>query len=100
MDLPNILEATGYLVVYHHFKKPPPPPYIVYIFTRTNNFAADNKVHSKFNRYQVELYTTKKDLVVEKKVEDVLDAAEIFYQKSEIYLESEGLYQIVYEIEI
>ena len=38
----------------------------------------------------VEIYTDKKDLAVEKKVEDVLDAHEVFYNKSETWIGSES----------
>lgn len=99
-DLAELLESTGYPVVYHHFKKPPPPPYVVYLFTRANNFGADNKVLAKFNHFQVELYTKNKQPEAEMKLEDALELAEIFYEKSELYLETEELYQIVYEIEM
>ena len=99
-NLAELLESTGYPVVYHHFKKPPSPPYVVYLFTRSNHFGADNKVLAKFNRFQVELYTKNKQPEAEKKIEDALDGADIFYEKSEIFLETEELYQIVYEIQL
>ena len=44
----------------------------------------------------VEIYTDKKDLAVEKKVEDVLDAHEVFYNKSETWISSERLYEVLY----
>ena len=103
MDLKYLVEllgSTGYPVVYHHYKSPPPPPYIVYLFTRSNHFGADNKVLAKFKGFQVELYTKNKQPEAEKKIEDTMDAADIFYEKSELYLETEELYQIVYEIQL
>ena len=100
MDLDSILVSTGYPVAYNHFKKPPQTPYIVYLFTDSNNFSADNRAYAKINRYQIELYTNKKDNAAEQNVENILDNAEIFYDKSEIYIESEGLFQTLYEIEV
>lgn len=101
----NILKSTGLPVVYHHFEAsennpPPKPPYIVYLFAYSDNFAADNCVYSKANNYQVELYTIKKEPATEKLVEDAMDGAEIFWDKSETYIESEKLYQVLYEIQI
>ena len=100
VNLLGLLQSTGLPVAYHHFEEPPNPPYIVYLTDGSNNFSADNKVYAKFNTYRVELYTTKKDIISETKVEDVLDSAEMFYESYEVYIKSEELYQVVYEIEI
>lgn len=99
-ELYNLLKSTGLPVAYNHFKKPPCLPYIVYLFTFSNNFGADNKVYQKINNYQVELYSDKKDLASEKLIEDLLDENEIFYDKIETYVESEEFYQVIYEIQI
>ena len=96
--LKALLETTGLPVAYHHFKTPPEPPYIVYLFSYSSNFGADNKVHGKVNNYQVELYTTIKDPASEKLVEDLFDANDIFWDKTETYIDSEDLYQVLYEI--
>ena len=94
----NLLKSTGLPVAYHHFKTPPEPPYIVYLFSYSSNFGADNKVHGKVNNYQVELYTTIKDPASEKLIEDALNGADVYWEKTEMYIDSEGLYQVLYEI--
>ena len=94
----TLLKTIGLPVAYHHFASPPSPPYIVYLFSYSSNFGADNKVHGKANNYQVELYTTKKDPTSETLIEDLFDANDIFWDKTETYIESEGLYQVLYEI--
>lgn len=94
----ELLKNTELPIAYHHFKKPPKPPYIVYLFNYSSNFGADNGVYSKANNYQVELYTTKKDPAIEKMIEDLFDENDIFWEKTETYIESEGLYQVLYEI--
>ena len=94
----NLLKSTGLPVAYHHFTSPPEPPYIVYLFAYSSNFGADNKVHGKVNNYQVELYTTIKDPASEKLIEDLFDANDIYWEKTETYIESEDLYQVLYEI--
>lgn len=50
------------------------PPFICYLLPGSDNFAADGKVYHKISRVNVELYTDKKDLNAEQKVEDALDA--------------------------
>ncbi len=94
----NLLKSTGLPVAYHHFTSPPSPPYIVYLFAYSSNFGADNKVHSQADNYQVELYTKTKDPAAETLIEDLFDANEIYWEKTETYIESEGLYQVLYEI--
>ena len=44
----------------------------------------------------MEVYTDKKDPELEKRVEDVLDAHEVFYNKSETWIGSERLYEVLY----
>jgi len=70
----------------------------VYLFSHSSNFGADNKVHSQADNYQVELYTKTKDPAVEALIEGLFDANDIFWEKTETYIESEGLYQVLYEI--
>ena len=94
----NLLKSTGLPVAYHHFTSPPTPPYIVYLFSYSSNFGADNKVHSQADNYQVELYTKTKDPAVEALIEGLFDADEIYWDKTETYIDSEGLYQVLYEI--
>ena len=49
---------------------------------------------------RLELYTDCKDLAAEQKVEDVLDAAGIFYNKSETWIGSEKLYEVLYSFDM
>jgi len=93
-----LLKTTNLPVAYHHFASPPSPPYIVYLFAYSSNFGADNKVHSQADNYQVELYTTIKDPASEKLIEDALNGADVYWEKTEMYIDSEGLYQVLYEI--
>jgi hypothetical protein len=93
-----LLKTTGLPVAYHHFTSPPTPPYIVYLFSYSSNFGADNKVHSQADNYQVELYTKTKDPTSEALIEGLFDANDIYWDKTETYVESEGLYQVLYEV--
>jgi len=99
-ELYNLLKSTGLPVAYHHFDEPPSLPYIIYLFTYSSNFAADSKIYKRFDNYQVELYSEKKDLESEQLLENVFDENDIYYDKSETYIESEEMYQVIYEIQI
>ena len=95
----NILKAIGLPYAYNHFGqgKRVDPPFICYLMDRSDNFSADGKAYFKKNRIHLELYTDKKAVTLEEKVEEVLDQFGIFYDKSEIYIESERLYAVLYQ---
>ncbi|MEK4655945.1 MULTISPECIES: hypothetical protein [Bacillus] len=101
-ELKKILDATGYPVAYSHFTATPDnpvpaPPYICFLVDGSSNMMADNKVYQKINDVSIELYTLRKDLVTESKLEKVLDDLEIPYESFEVFIESEKLYQKIYE---
>lgn len=97
-DLKKLLMQTGFPVAYSHFNKAPTIPFITYTVTSSNNVYADNRVYLHVNRISIELYTDKKDLAAEKKVETALSS--FCWDRTETYIDSENLYQITYEIEV
>ena len=100
-QLLQILSETQIPFAYHHFAEgeSPEPPFICYLLSGSNNFSADGKVYYKINEVHIELYTDLKDLAVEQQLEDVLDEHGIFYNKSETWIESEKLYEVLYTFE-
>lgn len=105
MTIENLVEMLQELKIpfsYDHFAEgeSPEPPFICYLLPGSNNFAADGKVYFKINQVRIELYTDSKDLSVERKVETVLDEAGIFYNKSEVWIQSEKLYEVLYSFEV
>ena len=98
----QMLQEMQIPFAYHHFAEGEAvnPPFICYLLPGSNNFSADGKVYFKINEVRIELYTDLKDLAVEQQVEDVLDEHEIFYNKSETWIESERLYEVLYTFEM
>ena len=96
-----MLEEMGLPFAYHHFAEgeSPEPPFVCYLLPGSNNFSADGKVYYKINEVHIELYTDWKDLAVEQGVEAVLDEHGVFYNKSEVWIESEKLYEVLYSFE-
>ena len=96
-----MLEEMGLTFAYHHFTEgeSPEPPFVCYLLPGSNNFSADGKVYYKINEVHIELYTDWKDLAVEQGVEAVLDEHGVFYNKSEVWIESEKLYEVLYTFE-
>ena len=101
-ELLQILNETQIPFAYHHFAEgeAPEPAFICYLLPGSNNFSADGKVYYKINEVHIELYTDLKDLAVEQQLEDVLDEHGIFYNKSETWIESEKLYEVLYTFEM
>lgn len=99
-ELCEVLKTTGYPVAYLVFKTPQEPPYICYLTAYSNNQSADNVVWQKINHIQIELYTARKDREAEQKLEDALTSAGIFFESAETYIDSEKIYQKVYETEV
>lgn len=100
--LVEIVNEIGIPSAYHHFAEgeSPEPPFICYLTPNSHNFAADGKVFYKIDTVWIEVYTDYKTPEVEKQVEDVLDDHEIFYDKSEVWIENEKLYEVVYSFSI
>ena len=99
-ELNQALKSIGLPLAYHSFKTAPTPPYLVYLFTYSNDMIADNQNYVEISNFQVELYNTKKDPATEKRVEDKLKELESPYTKTETFVESEGLFQVIYLFQV
>ncbi len=94
----NLLKTTGFPIAYRAFKTPQTPPFICYLVAYSKTIPADGEVYLKSDVVQIELYTSKKDLVAEEKLEAAISS--LFYTKTEDYISTEKIYKITYEIEV
>ena len=78
----------------------PELPFIVYLVTNTDNFAADNVVYAVQTNVDIELYSKYKDLTSETLIEAALNANNLVWEKYEVYIDSEEVYEMVYSITI
>lgn len=101
-EIYTLLKTTGLSVVYRAWtgQDVPPLPWICYLETGSDNFGADNVVYSASQEILVELYTAQKSPELERRVEAVLTGAEIYWDKTETYIDSQRCYQVAYEITI
>lgn len=101
-DIITMLTETGIPFAYHHFAEgdSPAPPFICYLLPASDNFSADGMAYHKINIVNIELYTDLKSPDTEQQVESVLDQNGIFYNKTEIWIESERLYEVLYSFEL
>lgn len=74
-------------------------PYLIYVEGEPRTFEADGIVFYSEPTYIVELYTIIKDYELEKKIEDIFDELELYYEKSaDMYDEDEQLTAVSYSI--
>ena len=101
-DVIQMLAETEIPFAYDHFAEgeSPDPPFICCLFPGSENFAADNVVYMEFSNLSIELYTDEKDPELEDRVEAVLNDHELFWNKSEVWIESEKLYEVLYRMTV
>lgn len=100
-DLYILLSRLEIPVAYSHFLTMTTPPFITYKRISSDNFEADNKTYYKQAKYHIELYTKERNTNLENELETLLDNNDIAYEiVSETYIDSEKIYQVVYEITI
>lgn len=95
-EVSQLIASIGLPYAYDHFDAPQQLPYICFLYPSSENFAADGIVYQKVVQLSIELYTKQKEPALEKTVEDVLNAAELFYDSSESYIESEKMHMSVW----
>lgn len=98
----EIIKEIGLPSAYHHFAEgeSPKPPFLIYLLPSSDNFSADGRAYFKVNEVHIEVYTDYKSPDIEEKIEAVLDEHGIFYNKTEVYIESEKLYEVLYIFEM
>ncbi len=97
-----VLNGISLPYAYDHFAEmeSPDPPFLCYLLPETKHFLADGEVYFKINEVRLELYTDYKDIAIEAKVETCLEDYKIVYQKTETWIESEQLYEVLYQFEM
>lgn len=105
-DIDTMLEASGLPVTYYSWPEDdpahpvPPLPYIVWYLPGTENVAADDSVYKIVQTLNIELYTANKDFETEAALEAILDDNELVWDKTETYLSSERMYEVLYTTEV
>ena len=101
-ELMELVAAIGLPFAYDHFAEgeSPAPPFITFLTPASNHFSADGRVYLKVNVAHLELYTDEKNPETEALVETVLDAHGVFYDKTEVWIESEKLYEVMYSFDM
>lgn len=100
-ELLAVLRPTGIPWAYHHWEDPDPPPYGVYLDQADDPFYADDRTYFYSRAVRLEVYSLERDPALDDKVRDALDQAGISYAVDDyVYIESEGLYETIFEFEV
>lgn len=101
-EIKSMLDEISIPLAYDHFAEgeSPDPPFLVYLFPSADNFAADGVAYFKQNVLHVEVYTDRKDVSLEERVEAVFDEHGLFYSKSETWIPAERMYEVLYQMEV
>lgn len=101
----QMLSGIGYPCAYRQFNvspgNPAPElPFICFYYPENDDLLADNINYSRINRLFIELYTENKDFGAEAAVEAVLVANDLPFTRTEVYIDSESMWQIVYKTSV
>ena len=101
-QIAEMMEEMELPFAYHHFAEgeSPAPPFLLFLSPGENTFSADNLAYFSCKQLDIELYTDKKQPELEEQVESVLSQHEIYYTKTELFIDSEELYEVLYEMEV
>lgn len=101
-EVAALLASIGLPTAYDHFEvgNAADPPFICFYFEGSDDLAADNTNFQRIRPLTVELYTDNKDFALEERVEAALNGAGLVYSRSETYIDSERMYEVVFTTDI
>lgn len=101
-QIAEMAEESSLPVAYHHFAEgdSPDPPFLIFLIQNEESFFADNRQYIRMAELDFELYTDKKDPELESRIESILQSHDINYDKSETWIETEKMYEVIYEMEV
>lgn len=101
-EISEMMQEIGLPYAYHHFAEgeSPNPPFTLFLSPGENTFGADNFMYFSFKQLNIELYTDEKSPETEERVEEVLLQHNLYYTKTETWIESEKLYEVLYQMEV
>lgn len=101
-EIYNMVVQVGVPVAYYQFSNDTAkePPFICYYYPNDDDFSADNINYARINQLVIELYTDNKDFTLESQLETVLIQHDMYFDKTEVYIDDEKMYMITYTMEV
>ena len=101
-EIYNMVVQVGIPVAYYQFSDATAkePPFICYYYQNDDDFSADNINYARINQLVIELYTDDKDFTLESQLETVLIQHDMYFNKTEVYIDDEKMYMVTYTMEV
>ncbi len=99
-DIVSEMRDLGFPCAYYAFTEAQQLPYVLVVETHNSDLVADNYNYKGLTNLQVELYHNIKHPPSEKLIESRLKELRLPYGKTEVFIDSERLFQVVYEIQL
>ncbi len=101
-DIAAMVKSFGLPYAYYQFEEGSGQqcPFVVFYYPNREDFIADGVNYVKKTILTIELYTDSKDFAAETNIEDVLEAHEMVYSKEETYIDSEKMFEVIYDMEV
>lgn len=101
-DVNNLIASFGLPYAYYQFpdNTKQATPFVCFFYPNSNDLYADQSNYQRITALAIELYTANKDFANEANIEAKLNEAGLTYIKSETYLDSERLFEVIYETEV
>lgn len=101
-EISSMIQGIGVPYAYYQFddNTQQEPPFICFYYSGDNDVKADDSNYQKVENLVIEVYTKNKDFGIEAQVESALHSAGLVWSRNEVYVDSEKLYQNVYECDV
>ena len=98
-EMKAFLDKTGLPIAYSHFPDNQKPPFLCFLSNKKAE-GCDSKKNLYRYDYSIELYTEKKDITSEEKLEGLLNSAGISFSSETIWIDDADLFVTYYTISI
>lgn len=101
-EVNTMIASVGIDYAYDHFTDDTDHqlPFICFLYSNSDDFAADNINYQRIRTLDIELYTENKDFALEETVERVLNTNGFVYSREESWIDSEQMYMVRFSTEI
>lgn len=101
-EVNGMIESVGIPAAYYQFADGTGQgtPFLCFFYGNSNDFGADNANYVRVERLYIELYTDVKDFELERRIESILSSYELFFVRSETYIDEERMHETIYETEL
>lgn len=101
-EVSDMIATIGLDYAYYQFEDNTElkPPFVCFYYPESDDVYADNSNYAGVRRLVIELYTDNKDFESEATIEAVLAGAGLSWAKTEQYIDTEQMWQVVYNTEV